>query len=277
MPSPRSLVRVLVPGLALCLPVLACSAIPVEMHTNMTVQHADGTVEHKETHWHGTLDQLPGQLNKFGDDLGAVTTKLVKELTDVPPPGKITLKDLDPALAKYEGEKRADFVMQAKDNEGNPIDFKYVRIGVASYDDFFKTAQQTYALVYETDQIIHRARELAGVILDTKIDASAELKAQVDKAIAKEGADGELVEKLKTARELGGVLVTLVTALAKNVEKLVSQGQALIASAPSSITNPKVATHIPLIKEGLTDSVKVIKESGGILVDMGKNLGGFGS
>ncbi len=43
---------------------LGCDSIPVEMHTATTVQHSDGTVEHKETHWHGRLDGLMAGFSK---------------------------------------------------------------------------------------------------------------------------------------------------------------------------------------------------------------------
>jgi hypothetical protein len=179
---------------------------------------------------------------------------MAKELTDVPPPGKITLKDVHPSLAKYEGDPKADFLVQAKDNDGKPIDWTYVRLGVSSYDDFFKTAQQTYATVYETDQSIHRMREL---ITTLKIEGSAQLKDQVDKGLGAEGsADAEVIGDLKAMKEVGGTLATLVSQMGSNVGKLVSTGQALVTSAPTSLTNPKVATHLGLIKDGLGASVK---------------------
>lgn len=60
-------------------------------------------------------------------------------------------------------------------------------------------------------------------------------------------------------------------------EHLVATGQALITNAPSSLTNPKVVAHLDLVKEGLTDSVKVIGASAGELKELGKSLAGFAS
>src|SRR4051794_29417075 len=77
---------------------VGCDQIPVQMHTTTVIQHADGRVERKESHWRGTLDQLPAQMSKAGKELGDVTAQMAKELTDVPPPGKVELKDLSPEL-----------------------------------------------------------------------------------------------------------------------------------------------------------------------------------
>src|SRR4051812_14165826 len=95
---------------------IGCDQIPVHMHTESHIQHADGTAEHKSSDWHGTLDQLPAQLGKAGKELGEVTAKMAKELTDVPPPGKVELKDLAPELAKYQGKRGEDFLVMAKDD-----------------------------------------------------------------------------------------------------------------------------------------------------------------
>ena len=141
--------------------VLGCDKIPVHMLTESHVQHMDGTVEHKSSDWHGTLDQLPAQLPKAGKELGDITAKMAKELTDVPPPGKVELKDLSPELAKYQGHRGADFLSTAKGEKGNPITFSYVRLGVPQYDEFFKTAQEIYALIYQTTQVAGQMRQTA--------------------------------------------------------------------------------------------------------------------
>jgi hypothetical protein len=255
---------------------LGCSHIPVDFHTETHIQHADGTVEHKSSDWHGTLDQLPEQLGKAGAELGDVTSRMAKELTDVPPPGKVELKDLSPALAKYQGKHGADFLVTARDKTGKPITFQYVRLGVPQYDEFFKTAQEIYALVYETTQLVGQMTNLSSTLLSTNVDANAELRGAVDKALAS-GGDTELVADLRTMQEMGEVLATLVPQIADKLAKLVQTGEALIASAATSITNPKVVAHLDLVKEGLVSSVNVIKESGSVLVDFSKTLSGFAS
>lgn len=252
----------------------ACSMIPVHMHTETHIQHMDGTVEHTSSDWEGTLDQLPDQLSKEGEHLAHVTSKMVAELTDVPPPGNVTLADLHPNLAKYKGQHGVDFLADAKDAEGKPITFQYVKLGAPSYDDFFRTAQEVYAIVYETTQVLSQMRQLAGKILDTKIDATAELSAQVNKAIGA-GADAQLTARLKELKDAAVALSILVPALAGKIGQLVTTGEALVTNAATSLTNPKVVAHLGLVKRGLVDSVKVIKDSGGLVADYAKTLTSF--
>lgn len=246
------------------------------MNTSMTVVHGDGTVEHKETHWEGTLDQLPGQLSKAGDELADVTGKMVKELTDVPPPGHVKLGDLGPGLQSFEGNPQCDFLVAAKDGDGKPIDFQYVQVGQPSYDQFFKDAQVVYAIVYQADQTVHRMRELSGKILGQKVDVSADLSSAVSQALQSSDPDSQsIVAELKQVQQLAASLATLVSQFASRVTKLVSDGEQLVTSAPTSLTNPKVVTHLGLVKKGLTDSVTVIKNSGELLVKLAGNLSGF--
>lgn len=217
--------RLLAPAAMLVL-TAGCSAIPVKMNTSMTVVHSDGKVEHKETHWEGTLDQLPGQLSKAGDDLADVTGQLVKQLTDVPPPGKVKLADIDPGLSSFQGNPKCDFLVGAKDDEGKPIDFAYVQVGQASYDDFFKDAQVVYAIVYQADQTVHRMVELTGKVLGRKIDASAELNAAVAEALKSSDPDDQsLVSDLKQMQQLAGSLASLVSQFASRVTKLATDGR----------------------------------------------------
>jgi hypothetical protein len=255
----------------------ACNMIPVQMHTSTTIQHADGTVEHSETHWQGTLDQLPAQLSKAGGELARVTGKMVKELTDVPPPGKVQLADLGPGLQTYQGNPQCDFLINAKDDDGNPIDFQYVQLGAPSYDQFFKDAQVIYAIVYQADQTVHRMVELASKLTNQKVDASAQLSAAVNQAVTgSASADNQgLVDQLKQLQQMAATLGSLVATFASKITKLVSDGQALITGAAASLTNPKVVTHLGLIKDGLGDSVKVIKNSGELIVKLAGELGGF--
>lgn len=255
---------------------VGCAAIPVHLHTETHIQNADGTVEHRSTDWEGTLDQLPAQLGKAGAELGDVTAKMAKQLTEVPPPGKVDLAELSPELAKFKGQRGADFLMAAKDENGRPITFEYVRLGVPAYDDFFRTTQEIYALVYQATQVVSQMRQLSGKLLDTKVDAKAELSASVDRALRMKGqADASLVTSLETMRDLGRALASILPRIGSKVGDLVAQGQALVAQAPTSLTNPKVVANLDLVKKGLLGSVAVVKESGGLVVSLGKDLAGF--
>jgi hypothetical protein len=247
------------------------------MHTEMHIQHADGTVEHKETHWKGTLDQLPEQVSIASKDLWVVTKELIKVLTDVPPPGHVALHDLSPSLAKFEGNPDADFLMQAKTPDGKPIKFTYVKLGVPQFDDFFRLTQEIHALLWQTTQTILNMRTLAAAILNTKPDPAAQLKVEVDKALGAKGSvDTELVAKLKLFEQLAVSLGTLVPQIVSKVPKLLTTGEELVKSAPTAIVNPKVLAHLDLVKTGIVDSGKVIKESGEVLVRFAKDLTGYG-
>ncbi|HEX8789582.1 MAG TPA: hypothetical protein VF765_01425 [Polyangiaceae bacterium] len=273
----RIVPRVLVPA-AFVVAATGCSMIPVKMNTSMTVVHGDGTVEHKETHWEGTLDQLPAQMAKAGDDLADVTGKMVKELTDVPPPGKVKLSDLSPGLQSYEGNPQCDFLISAKGDDGKPIDFQYVQLGQPSFDKFFKDAQVTYAIVYQADQTLHRLRELSAKISGQKVDASAALSSVVSQALQNSDPDSQsLVSELKQVQQLGVALASLVMQFAGHVTTLIADGEQLVAGAASSLTNPKVVTHLGLVKKGLVDSVTVVKNSGELLVKFGADLGTIAS
>jgi hypothetical protein len=261
-------------AVALTSAVLAvgCSSIPVKMHTESHIQHMDGTVEHKSSNWEGTLDQLPAQLGKAGQELGDVTAVMVKELTDVPPPGHVELKDLDPSLAKYQGKQGLDFLMSARDADGTAADFRYVRLGVASYDDFFKAAQELHALVHQATQTIGQLRQLAAKVQGKDLDPKANLKAEVDAALGK----GEHEARLRQLVEVGASLGVLLPQVAAKLAKLVTTGQALVTQAATSLTNPKVLAHLDLVKKGLVSSVAVVKASGDVVVAFGKDLSGLG-
>lgn len=274
---PTSRLELLVPA-ALVVLATGCSVIPVKMNTSMTVVHGDGTVEHKETHWEGTLDQLPAQISKTGGELADVTGKMVKELTDVPPPGKVKLGDLGSGLQGYEGNPQCDFLIAAKDGDGKPIDFQYVQLGQPSFDKFFKDAQVIYATVYQADQTLHRLRELSGKISGQKVDPSSDLKAAVSSALQNGDPDSQsLVAELKQVQQLATTLASLVMQFASHVTTLIADGQQLVTGAAASLTNPKVVTHLGLVKKGLVDSVSVIKDSGELLVKLGADLGSLAS
>ncbi len=272
--------RLVLAGLTVGFLSLGCEHIPVQMHTSMTVQHADGTVDHKETHWQGSLAELPGHMEELGHDLTMITNELeaqLKKLTEVPPPGKVALKDLSPGLAKYEDDANVNFVGHAIDAKTKePIPFEYVKIGVPDYDGFFQSAQEIYALVYECTEAISQMRQLVAKIMDSGVDAKTELWAQIDKVRAKiqGGAqvDSELVARFNTLVDLGAVMVQLVPVVGQKAIKLAQQGQALVMNAQASITNPKVLLHLPLIKKGVIASAKAMKDSGEVLVDFGQKM-----
>ncbi len=249
-----------------------CSLIPVKVHTESTIVHSDGKVEHKEHDWEGTLDQLPGELARAGSELADVTTKMAKELTDVPPPGRVALKDLGPGLAKFEDDRDTNFLLVAKNEKGEKEDFQYVRLGIDSYDDFFKTAQELHALTWQATQTTSHMRQFSSRALSEKIDPGVDLRAAVSRA---SGVNATAKTELTKLAEMGVLLATLVPEMAQKTAHLVQAGEKLVAGAPSALTNPKLVTHLGLVKQGLTTSILVVKESGGAMLGLGKELSPF--
>lgn len=251
---------------------LGCAAIPVHMHTETTMVGADGKVEHTSRDWEGTLDQLPGELAKAGAELGQVTTKLAKQLTDVPPPGKVKLRDLGPGLERYEADADTNFLLAAKTESGEKEEFEYVRLGVDSYDDFFRTAQELHALTWQATQTTSHMRQFAGRAMKEKLSPGADLRAAVSKA---SGMNPQAKTKLTGLADMSVVLGTLVPQMAAKTASLVSAGQKLVTGAPTSLTNPKLVTHLGLVKKGLLASISVVRESGSAMVGLGAELSPF--
>lgn len=205
----------------------------VNGHTEVKQREAKNWSEFEEA-----MGEVGTDFSDVAKEVGKTTHELAKALVEAPPPGKVKLGDLSADLQKYEGNDRFDFVHAASQKADAPYDFSYVQIGVASYDDFFRTAAEVYALAFqmtETARRIRFARE----------------------ANVEEDADG-YAKDLDTLWKLVGAQASQV--VSKTTE-LVSKGQALIASAPSSILNPKTVMHLDLIVEGLEQSIGLIKDS----------------
>jgi hypothetical protein len=253
--------------------------LPVNINTSMSIRRSDGTTEHKE--WHGSIEELPGKMEELGRELTKINAELsvaLKDLRKVPPPGKVKLKDLSPDLAKFENNSKVNFLLNAVDAKTkDPIPFEYVKIGVPDYDEFFQSAQEFYALLYECTEVVAQMRQLAAKILDSSaVDVRTELWMQVDnvrkKLLGGAQVDGELVSRFNLLVDLGGVLVKLTPVVGEKALKLAQRGEALILNAKTDIMNPKVLVHLDLIKDGIVASAKAMKDSGMVLVNFGKTL-----
>jgi hypothetical protein len=164
--------------------------------------------------------------------------------------------------------------VSARDSDGTPADFRYVRLGVPSYDEFFKTAQEIHALIHQSTQTVGQLRQLAAKVQGKDLDPKANLKAEIDHALGQPGSEHE--QRLRRLVDMGGSLSVLLPQITAKLGKLVSTGQALVTQAPTSLTNPKVLAHLDLVKKGLFSSIAVIKESGTLLTSFGKDLTGVG-
>ncbi len=267
-------------ALALAIPLFltsvpACEALGIKANiTSFKSVNGKTEVKHREAkNWAEFEDAMGEVATDFSDvakEVGKTTTELAKVLVEAPPPGKVELGDLSPGLMKYEGNERFDFVHAASKKPDAPYDFTYVRIGVPSYDEFFRTAAEVYALAFQVKETARRLRLTASALTGEEADEGAGTEEIAGKARnAKPSDDNKeaaaYFEDLDAMWQLVGEQgVQLVSKTAE----LVSKGQALIASAPSSILNPKTALHIDLIVEGLEQSVGLIKDSAGIMGDI---------
>jgi hypothetical protein len=163
--------------------------------------------------------------------------------------------------------------VDAKAADGKPEDFSYVRIGVASYDDFFRTAQELHALTYQATKTVGRIRTLSKKVLGAPIDAGANLRVALDRA--KVTATGQTKTDLVKVGELASALATMIPEIVAKTDALVASGKRLVGDAPKDLTNPKLVLHLDLVKQGLVASSAVVKESGVAMASLMGELGSF--
>jgi hypothetical protein len=115
-------------------------------------------------------------------------------------------------------------------------------------------------------------RQFAGRAMKEKLSPGADLRAAVSKA---SGMNPQAKTKLTGLADMSVVLGTLVPQMAAKTASLVSAGQKLVTGAPTSLTNPKLVTHLGLVKKGLLASISVVRESGSAMVGLGAELSPF--
>jgi len=259
--------------LLLALAASGCGMIPIKGKIK-TVTTVNGKTTTREVKF-DKLEDLPGALSSAAGDLQATTGELVKQLTEAPPPGEVQLGQLAPALKPYEGDAQLDFLKAGRAQKVS--DFKYVRIGVPSYDGFFRSSAEFYALAYQTRQSVARLRQISGALLEKEPGEDVSLAKLVSEALAVKATpkNRKLHGQLAAVKKMTVVLARSAPLLVKKSQALVASGQQLIAGAAASITNPKTALHLDLIKEGLEQSVAVITESAGLLGELTGELSGF--
>ncbi|MEM9692521.1 MAG: hypothetical protein AAGA56_08255 [Myxococcota bacterium] len=261
----------LLPSLGL----LGCEYMPlkIQSHTNINGEETHRNYEvHNWEEFEAAMSEVAGDFAQVAGALADTTGQLIKELIDVPPAGEISLTDLANGLERFGQKKGFDFISEKKAQvaqEGSGYDFRYVQIGVPEFDDFFESAANTYALAYQNKETKHRASKLVNKLLGTDLSLeSPELVKKTRHAI--EGEHGHesalpFVSYLEDLDEMSGSLAGRVIERAKAVADLVTSGTRLVTSAPQQIQNPKVLLKLPLVVQGLKESVELISQSGEVL------------
>ncbi len=276
MPSRRNLL--LLSGLATL--ASACEALGIKANivTTKTVNGQTTTTVREAKNWdefEKAMGEVATDFSDFAKEVGATTAELAKKLTDVPPQGEVKLGQLSPSLKPYEGDVRYDYIKVAKANPNADYDFKYVQIGMPEYDNFFKASAEMYGAAY---QLTETGRHAFLASASAKGEAAPEdvekgarkiKKTEVDAALkGAEGATGEAKEGIEKMKTLWMSTAELGSTLAAKSAATVQAGAALVSSAPSQITNPKLILHLDLIVKGLKQSVAMAKDTAGLLTDM---------
>lgn len=253
--------------------LLGTFALPGCATAEFVDTHLLGHVGRDAVRFGHEVAELPDDLAKASSELEVAAAKLKRELTDVPAPGNVTLTSLGHGLERFERDKDCNFLVGAKTSDGKPEDFSYVRIGVASYDDFFRTAQELHALTYQATKTVGRIRTLSKKVLGAPVDAGANLRVALDRA--KVTATGQTKTDLVTVGELASALATMIPEIVAKTDALVDSGKRLVGDAPKDLTNPKLVLHLDLVKQGLVASSAVVKESGVAMASLMGDLGSF--
>lgn len=219
------------------------------------------------------VSEMPAELQKAAAELEVAAAKLRRELTSAPPPGNVSLSSLGHGLERFEHDPEANFLANAKKDDGTPENFSYVRIGVASYDDFFRTAQELHALTYQATKTVGRIRVSSKKVLGAA--TGGDLRVSLERATA--SATGKTKDELVKLGELATMLATLVPQIVAKTDALVDAGKRLVGDAPKDLVDPKLALHVGLVKDGLVASASVIRESGASLTTLMSELGAFRS
>ena len=256
-------------GLVAALLLSGCSMFKFHgtITTTKTVDGKTTTTTEEFDDW----EEMKVAMDKAAKELRGTTKELLTKLVEAPPPGEVHLADLGSSLAGYEGNTHLDFVGNARaaGEEG----FTYVQIGVPSYDAFFKSTAEFHGLVYQTRESIKHLRASAKAALGRDYRAKMTLGEAVNAAIAVGGEAGLAVEgQLTETRQLAVILAGTAPSFVDKTQGLIATGQQLIAGAPASITNPKTVLHLDLIVKGLGQSVKVIEDSGKLLIELVRDL-----
>lgn len=272
--SPRPLVLVVAIAALLVL-APGCSLFKVQGTGFVKASYNGETLVDKQVKF-DSLQEMPGAMRELGGAMAQTTELLVEKLVEAPPPGEVRLADIEPSLAQFENDPSVNFLNAGRSAE-RPVSFKYVRIGVPSYDLFFQRSAELYALMYQTKQTIFNLRTLAAARAGQSQLPTGPVKSAVDAALSTQlsPAGAQVDYKLRSLATVATTIARAARSTVTTVQELIAAGQQLITAAPSSIMNPKTVLHLDLIVKGLGQSLQMVGESGRMLFEMIPELTGF--
>lgn len=252
-----------------------CGLFTVKGQGHVKATYGDKVLVDKSVEFE-SLEEMPAAMRELGGALGETTRLLAEKLVEAPPPGEVKLGDIDPGLAQFENDPSVNYLLAAK-NEGRQVDFSYVRIGVPSYDEFFRQTAELHALMYQTKQTIYNLRATSAARMGLEALPGGDLRQLVDAALgsAQSPAVAEADVKLRRLAYLATTIARAGREMVTRVQALIASGRQLVTAAPSSITHPKTVLHLDLILTGLKQSLEMVGQSGQMLVQMIPLLEGF--
>jgi hypothetical protein len=250
----------------------ACSVVQslapkatVDVHT----KNADG----KETHYHKDIsnyEDLKDLANDAADAASSVTKTLIEKLTEVPPPGDVTLATLSPALAEYEGTE-SDYLARSKAED--PTKFQYVQIGVRGYDAFFQACAEFYAFVYQSTELLLALEKMVSAALKGESQKKLKLAQMVDVSFV--GANGSVKAELVAKKGVAVQIASLVPTFIEKGQNVVVAAKQLIDDSQNALTAPMLIAHVDLIVTGIKAGASMAQESGKLLGETSAELLGF--
>jgi hypothetical protein len=230
---------------------------PGKIRVTRTVDGKRVSTVHKFSTW----DEFVDAVDASASELAATYAELFEKLVSVPPPRTVKLADLGSDFAAHQGDEELDFVAGATAKD--PSKFKYVQIGVATYDDFFRSCAEMYAFSYQTDESIRSLRKCASEELGPVADGTTTKDLIADdfaKSLGK--TTSETFDKLA---KLGSALAHAIGEFVKRAAALVAAAAKLVAGAAANITNPKVLLHLDLVVQGIRQAGEMVGKTAELL------------
>lgn len=214
-----------------------------------------------------TIDGLmavPPSFDRTGKQLAALIAFISGRLAEAPAPGEVTLGDLSPELASFQGTD-LDFITKGKECE-LPERFQYLRIGVPEYDQFFQSVAELHALAFQARFTVARTREVCNALLDRADDPTVAITALLSSALGvnpvnASSATLELMDKLRGADELIEILEVILPAFEEKGKAVADSAEALWKDPGGVLDDPAIAITSMHIVTAIKESAALVLET----------------